>query len=682
MKKLWGIVFSLLLALFCVLISEDKIKASTETKVIEVIWNDETVGSYSTFSGALEMYNSLDGATMKLIADYDFTSEGREFVFESSGNLDLNGYRLSHVGYEPVIQIERNVSLSLVDNSGSNRVFNYKHYGSNNGIGLNEGNDFYVVGGVFDCGTPVDDGGYPRFFVYGHMEIDKANIVGMQIDVFGTIEESEVEETSNGTLILRNGTIAGGAGIDGTAVFLYGSSLFNMYGGSIKYQNWKAINVFNGNPDIYGNANIEINMYGGTISECSTVFALDGNSELMIYNGIIENNDTVVFNLTLSDINISGGIVRDNNLGVITAGNVYLSGNPVFENNKFDMNGMILDADIGLIQDSSMGIDAKIVITGELGEDTKINFGIVDSNLNVGVGEGVVGYNNYNTDDFKDHFGSAIPGLELASDGVNTYIVSDIKAINYELNGGEFVQQCNALTEYPVGYGAKLPVNACVARTGYTFLGWTLSNEVEDTTYVSSIQESATEDVVVYARWKIKEYTINFYDENRTSIIKTIKVNHGSSIVPTPLEDKTPNEQYSYPFDKWVRDNNTEAVFNNIVEDMNVYATFTRKLNKYTVTWKNGDEVLRIDIVEYGTIPNYEEIPVKEKSEDYTYKFIGWNKEIVAVTGNIEYSARFKPVEIEKESEIPTTAIVAGTEVVAASGLGILTVLKKRKKLL
>ena len=62
-----------------------------------------------------------------------------------------------------------------------------------------------------------------------------------------------------------------------------------------------------------------------------------------------------------------------------------------------------------------------------------------------------------------------------------------------------------------------------------------------------------------------------------------------------------------------------------------------------TVTWI-VDGVTTTQVYARGTMPSYDGTPVKAENPYYTYAFTGWDKELTAVTGDVTYTAQFRPV--------------------------------------
>ena len=99
--------------------------------------------------------------------------------------------------------------------------------------------------------------------------------------------------------------------------------------------------------------------------------------------------------------------------------------------------------------------------------------------------------------------------------------------------------------------------------------------------------------------------------------------------------------------------------------------------NGYTVTWKNEDGTILETDTELlaGTMPEYNgETPVKAATAQYTYTFLGWDKEVVAVNGNVTYTAKYSAtinkytitfivdgVTTTQEVEYGTTPVFEGT---------------------
>ena len=76
----------------------------------------------------------------------------------------------------------------------------------------------------------------------------------------------------------------------------------------------------------------------------------------------------------------------------------------------------------------------------------------------------------------------------------------------------------------------------------------------------------------------------------------------------------------------------------------------------YTVKWNIYDNTnLETDYCTYYQMPTYDSAtPVRPADEEYTYEFIGWDKEVVRVTGDAVYTAQFKAVaKVQPNPEKP-----------------------------
>jgi hypothetical protein len=93
-----------------------------------------------------------------------------------------------------------------------------------------------------------------------------------------------------------------------------------------------------------------------------------------------------------------------------------------------------------------------------------------------------------------------------------------------------------------------------------------------------------------------------------------------------------------------------------------------RQLETVIITWKNDDgTVLEEDMVVVGTVPEYNgDLPAKEADAHNSYKFIGWDKEIVAVTAEATYTAQWvddiNNNDVEDTTEIITIKVIKADE--------------------
>lgn len=96
----------------------------------------------------------------------------------------------------------------------------------------------------------------------------------------------------------------------------------------------------------------------------------------------------------------------------------------------------------------------------------------------------------------------------------------------------------------------------------------------------------------------------------------------------------------------------------------------------YTVKFIVEGKVVREDIYKYGDDVILLLSPVKPSDENYTYEFIGWDKEIVEVKEDAEYVAVFEAIEIIKESNVKKKKKISKTVILiyaaqTALGLGM-----------
>ena len=187
------------------------------------------------------------------------------------------------------------------------------------------------------------------------------------------------------------------------------------------------------------------------------------------------------------------------------------------------------------------------------------------------------------------------------------------------------------ITTKKVNYNAKVEPVTNQGKTGYTFKYWSIEKGGEEYNFNTLV----TENITLYAVYNINKYTVTFKNYDG-SILQEETLEYG--IKPKykgeePIREKT--KEYTYTFKGW--DKEITEVTNN----QEYIATYTEIKNKYNVKFTNYDgSILQEETLEYGTLPVYKgEVPTREKTEEYTYTFKSWNKEITEVTDNEIYIA-------------------------------------------
>jgi len=192
---------------------------------------------------------------------------------------------------------------------------------------------------------------------------------------------------------------------------------------------------------------------------------------------------------------------------------------------------------------------------------------------------------------------------------VNNYTVTWL-----DWDGSEIRVDTLAYGEMPVG---PTPTRAATSEYTYTFTGWDVDvKKVTGNTVYQALYES--ERIA---------YTITWVDENGQLIHKESHYIGDKPVFSGNAPTKASTAQFDYLFAGWMLDG---VVYpSNDLKTVDGHATyqaqFQEQLRSYTVTWKNGDTVLKTETLLYGATPDYTgATPVKAPTAQYTFTHEGW----------------------------------------------------------
>lgn len=134
--------------------------------------------------------------------------------------------------------------------------------------------------------------------------------------------------------------------------------------------------------------------------------------------------------------------------------------------------------------------------------------------------------------------------------------------------------------------------------------------------------EQIKEDLTIYAKWDLLEFTCTFYDDDKKTIIDKQILKYGEKITyPANPIDKI-YTGYKKVFKNWSR--NIDIITNNV----NIYAEYYEVYDQIIVSIKNNNLELIDEIeINYGSFIYEPDLPELDKKEGYYYKFIGWCNE-------------------------------------------------------
>ena len=201
--------------------------------------------------------------------------------------------------------------------------------------------------------------------------------------------------------------------------------------------------------------------------------------------------------------------------------------------------------------------------------------------------------------------------------------------------------------------------NLMKANAGYEGGSWdtdpnTTTNGITgDVTYTYTFTERVPVETTATVTFKVVNGT--WKDGATADIKKTITLKDGKGTLAATDVPDLMKANAGYEGGAWDKTPNTEI--DGITGDVTYTYTFTKKeqppippTHYYTVKWNNYDNTnLETDYCTYYQMPTYDSAtPVRPADEKYTYEFIGWDKEVVRVTGDAVYTAQFKAVAKEQ----------------------------------
>ena len=202
--------------------------------------------------------------------------------------------------------------------------------------------------------------------------------------------------------------------------------------------------------------------------------------------------------------------------------------------------------------------------------------------------------------------------------------------VTFDSDGG------TEIASVQVEKGKKVTKPEDPSKEHYVFGGWYL----EDTEWVFE-SDTVTKNTALTAKWTPEVYSVTLKNYDGT-VLATENVSYGSIPQYSATPEKPSDAQYTYAFSKWVDEAGNDASLSNIDKNVTLTATFTSTLRSYKIIFKNGEQVLKEDDVNYGTLPAAPtETPTKEADAQYTYTFKGWDKTVEKVTGEATYNAEF-----------------------------------------
>ena len=192
-------------------------------------------------------------------------------------------------------------------------------------------------------------------------------------------------------------------------------------------------------------------------------------------------------------------------------------------------------------------------------------------------------------------------------------------------------------------YTGETPTKKETDAETYTFDGWSYGEATYASDDLPTITEDMTGPIIFTAAYLVetKQYEVTFYDEDgKTVLLETATYDYGTKpedITTPETPTKKDDDQYTYEFEGW------DPELAEVTKNAAYTAKYKKVLKEFTIKFVNEDgKELQSTKVAYGTTPTYTgTTPTKEETAQFRYVFDGWTPEIVEVTGEATYTAKF-----------------------------------------
>lgn len=224
--------------------------------------------------------------------------------------------------------------------------------------------------------------------------------------------------------------------------------------------------------------------------------------------------------------------------------------------------------------------------------------------------------------DLLGEINTTFPQLVVVANGVPQYYIRYLDWDNTLLYSYIAEEGSTAIDPVAAGYVNK------PSKTG---------SETEQFVYTGfgTLPTNISNNITLVAQY-VSVWRVRFMAEG--TVHETQWVRNGQNAAkPATDPTKESTAQYKYTFAEW-------GDYTNITAARDVLAEFTAELRKYNVYFYNGSTVYATQPdLPYGTMPTVPEgTPVFTGEDPDDYEFIGWEPEVVAVTGETKYYAVYK----------------------------------------